>query len=552
MTPLESILYMIWRGIAVGVLISAPMGPVGILCIQRTLDKGRHAGFYTGIGAAISDMFYCLLTGFGLSFIEDFIERNQNVIQLIGSIVLIAFSIYLFRKDPSSPMRRPVPQEVSMKKNILGGFLFTFSNPLIIFLIIGLFARFNFTSPDIPGWAQSVGYLFIAVGALGWWFGITYAIEKVRSRFNMRSMKIMNITIGVVILCFAGVGIAGSIMGLTSHNANAASPLLHRYHRPDPSDPSAPSPCVSFNLRGSSEAQLDFRLSHPGIRPSFGKPTLPPWQIIMICQSADSQASPAGSDAPESRRQTDTLTLRVSLTHHSPTPIGPEAALICDASHSGGIYISPTHITSEKLSDGVNLHGGANHYRLSINQAALTLMAGDRTLHPLISIPLHAPLRVTDISITPADESSEIAITSARVTYTPAPPRAHLSMTEIYERCRLSSDPVEGRWRILDWNLDQNLARRGGDYTLAIIHRPDGVYELVYLDGAATNPREWAPGMLKGELHPTGIPFTYRLVWHDSEGVAMTDGLSAQAFPVQQTLLLSFPHLSATLRLIRI
>lgn len=136
MTPLESILYMIWRGIAVGVLISAPMGPVGILCIQRTLDKGRHAGFYTGIGAAISDMFYCLLTGFGLSFIEDFIERNQNVIQLIGSIVLIAFSIYLFRKDPSSPMRRPVPQEVSMKKNILGGFLFTFSNPLIIFLSV--------------------------------------------------------------------------------------------------------------------------------------------------------------------------------------------------------------------------------------------------------------------------------------------------------------------------------------------------------------------------------------------------------------------------------
>ena len=75
MSPIESIIYMIWRGLAIGILISAPMGPVGILCIQRTLDKGRHAGFYTGVGASISDLFYCLLTGFGLSFIEEFLER---------------------------------------------------------------------------------------------------------------------------------------------------------------------------------------------------------------------------------------------------------------------------------------------------------------------------------------------------------------------------------------------------------------------------------------------------------------------------------------------
>ena len=53
---LEGILYMIWRGIAIGVIISAPMGPVGILCVQRTLEKGRRTGFYTGLGAAISDL----------------------------------------------------------------------------------------------------------------------------------------------------------------------------------------------------------------------------------------------------------------------------------------------------------------------------------------------------------------------------------------------------------------------------------------------------------------------------------------------------------------
>ena len=130
---------MLWRGIAIGVIISAPMGPVGILCLQRTLEKGRRTGFYTGVGASISDLFYCLLTGFGLSFIEDFLTRNQNIIQLLGSVVLIIFGVYLFRSNPSRRIKPPSAGKISPHKNILVGFLFTFSNPLIIFLIIESF-----------------------------------------------------------------------------------------------------------------------------------------------------------------------------------------------------------------------------------------------------------------------------------------------------------------------------------------------------------------------------------------------------------------------------
>lgn len=215
MDLIESLFYMIWRGIAIGILISAPMGPVGILCIQRTLDKGRRTGFYTGVGAALSDLFYCLLTGFGLSFIEEFIERNQNVIQLVGSAVLIGFSIYLFKKNPTSTKRKPmVPEMVSPKKNILGGFLFTFSNPLILFLIIGLFARFNFMVPDIKFYHYIVGFAAIIAGALGWWWLVTYSVDKVRAHFNLQSMLLINRIIGGVILVFAIVGIVTGITNL--------------------------------------------------------------------------------------------------------------------------------------------------------------------------------------------------------------------------------------------------------------------------------------------------------------------------------------------------
>ena len=214
MTFIESIFYMMWRGVAIGMLISAPMGPVGMLCIQRTLDKGRRAGFFTGVGAALSDLFYCLLTGFGLSFIEEFLERNSNIIQLVGSGVLIAFAIYLFKKNPAKSLNRKVAEEISPKKNILGGFLFTFSNPLILFLIIGLFARFNFLMPEIKFYAYFIGFVFIFAGALFWWWLVTLFIDKVRSHFNIRSMWLINRIIGIVILLFAVVGIITSIVNL--------------------------------------------------------------------------------------------------------------------------------------------------------------------------------------------------------------------------------------------------------------------------------------------------------------------------------------------------
>lgn len=210
-----SILWMILSGIAIGITISAPMGPVGVLCIQRTLDKGRKTGLYTGIGAAISDIMYCLLTGFGLSFIEDFIERNHDIIQLGGSFVLIIFGLYLFRKNPSKRLRRPDEEfRGSLKKDVLGGFLFTVSNPLIVFLIIGLFARFNFMGADLQFYHYILGYASILAGALGWWWVITYFVDKVRSHFNIRSMWLINRITGGIICTFAIIGIITAILAM--------------------------------------------------------------------------------------------------------------------------------------------------------------------------------------------------------------------------------------------------------------------------------------------------------------------------------------------------
>lgn len=208
------IFYMLWRGIAIGILVSAPMGPVGMLCIQRTLNKGRKAGLYTGLGAALSDLFYCLLTGFGLSFIEEFLERNQDVIQLIGSGVLIGFGLYIFKQNPSKRLKKNPSGGGSYKTDFISGFLFTFSNPLILFLIVGLFARFNFLMPEIRFYHYLIGYLFILGGAAAWWYGVTWFVDRVRAHFNLRSLWLINRILGIIILGFAAVGIVTSIIGM--------------------------------------------------------------------------------------------------------------------------------------------------------------------------------------------------------------------------------------------------------------------------------------------------------------------------------------------------
>ena len=84
-----------FSGFVIGVFISAPMGPIGMLVIQRTLNKGRLAALYTGVGASLSDMLYCLLSGLGLSLVTDFIESNQYVLHTSVTFPTTAFSTSL-------------------------------------------------------------------------------------------------------------------------------------------------------------------------------------------------------------------------------------------------------------------------------------------------------------------------------------------------------------------------------------------------------------------------------------------------------------------------
>ncbi len=190
------------------------MGPIGILVIQRTMEKGRKSGLYTGVGAALSDLFYCLLAGLGLAFVTDFIDQHRDLFQIAGSIILIVFGVFMMLRSPVKGIKHEDGKKVNFTQDAITGFVFTLSNPLIIFLIFPLFARFTFPSAEYRFYHIILGYVFIVLGALLWWFGITYVVDKLRAKFNINSMWLINKIMGGIILM---VGVFGLVQGLLSY-----------------------------------------------------------------------------------------------------------------------------------------------------------------------------------------------------------------------------------------------------------------------------------------------------------------------------------------------
>lgn len=203
------------KGILIGIIASAPMGPVGVLTIQRTLNKGRWYGMVTGLGASVSDMIYALITGLGMSFVMDLITSPQNKfwLQLFGSLMLLIFGAWCFFSDPTKKIHRSGKQKGTLVHNGITGFLVTFSNPLIILLFMACFAQFAFVVPNRPV-EMTFGYMCIFAGALLWWYGLTWLIDMVREKFSDNSIQLINRLIGAVVVIFSLVMFIGTVFNL--------------------------------------------------------------------------------------------------------------------------------------------------------------------------------------------------------------------------------------------------------------------------------------------------------------------------------------------------
>ena len=203
---------IIYKGFLIGVLVSAPMGPIGLLCVQRTLSKGPLYGFFSGIGAAFSDVFYAGIISLGMGFMIDFITENQYILKIVGSALLMVFGAYIFLSNPFKHIHETKEPSNSYSQAAVTSFFFTLSNPFIIFIFIILFARFNFIAPQEKLFSILLGLASIFGGAISWWLLITFLIGKLRKIMNLHVLWIINRIVGIVIIAVSIYYIALTIL----------------------------------------------------------------------------------------------------------------------------------------------------------------------------------------------------------------------------------------------------------------------------------------------------------------------------------------------------
>ena len=188
------------RGLIIGFSIAAPVGPIGVLCIRRTLADGWRSGLVSGLGAATADALYGCIAGFGLAFISNFLVSQKAWLRLIGG----AFLCYLGLK---TLLAKPAEQAAPGKDNGLLGdyastFLLTLTNPMTVISFAAIFAGLGLAGAS--GSYGSAGVLVLGVfcGSALWWFLLSGGVGLFRARFNPASLRWVNRISGVIIIGF--------------------------------------------------------------------------------------------------------------------------------------------------------------------------------------------------------------------------------------------------------------------------------------------------------------------------------------------------------------
>ncbi len=187
------------KGIMIGLLASIPLGPIGVICIQRTINKSRISGFISGLGAASADTIFAAIAGFSLTFVINFIEEKQRIIEVLGGLIVIILGIKTFYTNPVTQLKRHKKKPSKLIEDFISVLLLTITNPFVIFLFIGMFATMGLA---YNGENMGLSILTLAGVFLGgslWWFTLSTLVNIFRKKFRLKQLWWINKISGAVI-----------------------------------------------------------------------------------------------------------------------------------------------------------------------------------------------------------------------------------------------------------------------------------------------------------------------------------------------------------------
>jgi threonine/homoserine/homoserine lactone efflux protein len=194
-----------FQGIVLGFSIAAPVGPIGLLCIRRTLVYGLKVGFLSGVGAALADGIFSFIAAFGVTAVSGFLLEHRTVLQVLGSMFLLGFGFFTFRSRPNEP-GNTIRGDGFGRNACLSTFFLTLTNPMTMMAFAAAFAGMGI------GAARDYRQAVVVVcgvfsGSLLWWSVLSHAVNRLRTRFDENSLVWINRLSGTVIMVLGVVGL---------------------------------------------------------------------------------------------------------------------------------------------------------------------------------------------------------------------------------------------------------------------------------------------------------------------------------------------------------
>ncbi len=188
------------RGIVIGFSIAAPVGPIGVLCIRRTLTEGRASGLVSGLGAASADAVYGCIAGFGLTFLSNFLVSRQTELRLAGGLFLLYLAVKTFIAQPAH--KAAEAKGHGLPGAYLSTFFLTFTNPMTIISFAAIFAGLGLAEGS--GNYASAGILVLGVfaGSALWWLLLSGGVGLFRGKFTTERLRWLNRVSGSIIAAF--------------------------------------------------------------------------------------------------------------------------------------------------------------------------------------------------------------------------------------------------------------------------------------------------------------------------------------------------------------
>ena len=194
------------RGLAAGLIIAAPVGPVNLLCIRRTLEKGWKSGMVSGLGAALADTLYGAIAGFSITLAIQLLIREEFWIRLVGGILLMVIGVVYYRM-PSRSLEAG-PDVSSVNSDFVSAFLLNVTNPTTVLSFLAVLATLGI-GRQRPLWQTSLLVAGIFCGSMIWWTILVSAANRLRSRITDRTMRWMN---HVAAIAIGGFGLANVLL----------------------------------------------------------------------------------------------------------------------------------------------------------------------------------------------------------------------------------------------------------------------------------------------------------------------------------------------------